>query len=139
MNQLLLKLAMAAMVGSVLHGARAATGESHTAGKGEGARIAGGPSIERVDPGFAIVRWTSKTPGGTPVHVGIVRYGTDPTDLNQTASSPIRLNPDHPYTVFRVRMDGLTPRTTYHYTVESTDANGKSDGVKSAIKRFTTS
>jgi hypothetical protein len=28
------------------------------------------------------------------VHYGIVRYGTDPNDLSQTAKSPIWLNPD---------------------------------------------
>ena len=67
-----------------------------------------------------------------------MRYGTDPTKLNQTAKSPIRLNPGHSYTVFRVRMDGLKPRTTYYYTVDSMEANGKDDGVKSTVKRFTT-
>jgi hypothetical protein len=38
-----------------------------------------------------------------------------------------------------VRVDGLAPRTTYYYTVDSIQANGKGDGVKSAIKQFTTS
>jgi len=35
-------------------------------------------------------------------------------------------------------MDDLTPRTTYYYTVESMEANGNGDGVKSSVKRFTT-
>jgi hypothetical protein len=139
MNRMLLKLAMTVMVGGVLHTTSAATQESGPARKGAGVRIIGEPSLERVDPGFAIVRWTSETPGGSPAHVGIVRYGMEPTNLSQTANSPIRLNPDHSYTVFRVRMDGLKPRTTYYFTVESTDANGKSDGVKSKVKHFTTS
>jgi hypothetical protein len=34
-------------------------------------------------------------------------------------------------------MDGLKPQTTYYYTVDSEQGNGKSDGVKSAINRFT--
>jgi hypothetical protein len=38
-----------------------------------------------------------------------------------------------------VRVDGLAPRTTYYYTVDSMEANGKGDGVKSVVKRFTTS
>jgi hypothetical protein len=67
-----------------------------------------------------------------------VHYGTDPTKLNQTAKSPIRLNPGHPYTIFRVRMDGLKPGTTYYYTVDSMEANGQGDGVKSMVKHFTT-
>ena len=138
MNRLLLKLAVTVMVGSLLYSAPAATQESPTTKKAAGVRITQGPEIERADPDFAIIRWTSNNPGGSPEHYGIVRYGTDPAKLNQTAKSPIRLNPGHSYTVFRVRMDGLKPRTTYYYTVDSTEANGKGDEVKSAVKHFTT-
>lgn len=101
-------------------------------------RIIDGPSTERVDPDFAIIRWTVNTPGGSPVRYGVVRYGTDPRNLNQLAKSPIRLNPGHPVTVFRVRVPGLKPRTTYYYTVDSMEANGTSDGVKSGVRQFTT-
>jgi len=55
-------------------------------------------------------------------------YGTDPRDLSQIAKSPIRLNQSHFNTVFRVRMDGLKPETTYFYTVDSMEANGNDDG-----------
>jgi asparagine N-glycosylation enzyme membrane subunit Stt3 len=72
------------------------------------------------------------------VHYGIVHYGTDPENLSQTAKYPIRLNQGHPYTIFRVRIEGLKPRTTYYYRVTSEDSNGKSDGVKSAVNKFTT-
>ena len=44
--------------------------------------------------------------------------------LTEIAKSPIRLNPTHDYTVFRVRMGDLAPRTTYYYTVDSMEANG---------------
>ncbi len=91
-----------------------------------------------LDKNEGVVKWTSNNPGGSPEHYGIVRYGTDPAKLNQMAKSPIRLNPGHSYSVFRVRMDGLKPRTTYYYTVDSTEANGKGDGMKSAVKHFTT-
>ena len=36
------------------------------------------------------------------------------------AKSHIRLNMPHPNTIFRVRVDGLKPGTTYYYTVDST-------------------
>jgi hypothetical protein len=72
------------------------------------------------------------------VHYGVVRYGTDRTKLDQTAKSPIRLNPGRALTVFRVRMGGLKPSTTYYYTVESMESNGRSNQVKSSVKRFTT-
>ncbi len=67
-----------------------------------------------------------------------MHYGTDPKNLSQTAKSHIRLNPTHSYTVFRVRMDNLKPRTRYYYTVDSMEANGRSDGVTSPVKKFTT-
>jgi phosphodiesterase/alkaline phosphatase D-like protein len=138
MNGLLLKLAMVGTVGSLLHSIPAATQVSPATNKAARVRITQGPEIERADPDFAIIKWTSNNPGGSPEHYGIVRYGTDPTKLNQTAKSPIRLNPGHSHTVFRVRMDGLKPRTTYYYKVDSMEANGKGDGVKSTVKHFTT-
>jgi hypothetical protein len=84
----------------------------------------------------AIIRWTSDNPGGSDEHFGVVHYGTNPKELSQTAQSHIRLNRNHPYTIFRVRVDGLQPKTTYYYTVDSTQATGKSDGVKSPIRHF---
>jgi phosphodiesterase/alkaline phosphatase D-like protein len=71
-------------------------------------------------------------------HYGIVQYGTDPKDLSQTAKNPIRLNRAHSETTFRVRVQGLKPRTTYYYTVTSQGSDGKSDGVKSTVNKFTT-
>jgi len=129
---------MMVMVGNLVYSTPVATQESPTTKKAARVQTTRGPEIERVDPDLAIIRWTSNSPGGSPVHYGVVRYGTDRTKLDQTAKSPIRLNPSHSVTVFRVRMGGLKPRTTYYYTVESMEANGKSDQVKSTVKRFTT-
>ena len=95
------------------------------------------PSLESVKNNLAIITWKSDNPGGTEEHFGIVHYGTDPKHLTETAKSHIRLNPNHSYTVFRVRMDGLKPQTTYYYTVDSEQANGQSDGVKSTVAHFT--
>jgi phosphodiesterase/alkaline phosphatase D-like protein len=67
-----------------------------------------------------------------------VHYGTDPQNLSETAKSHIRLNRGHSYTVFRVRVDGLKPKTTYYYKVDSANANGTSDGVTSPVKTFMT-
>ena len=138
MHRLLLKLVMTLTAASLIFAIPAATQLSPTTKKAATVRITEGPKIERADPNFAIITWTSNNPGGTPEHEGIVRYGTDPKNLSQTAKSPNRLNPGHPYTVFRVRMPGLTPKTTYYYTVASAEPNGKSDGVKSPVKHFTT-
>ncbi len=101
-------------------------------------RIIEGPKIELAREYLTIISWTTDNPGGSPMHYGIVHYGSDPHNLIETAKSPIRLNPEHSSTVFRVRLDNLKPQTTYYYTVDSMQANGKSDGVKSSVNHFTT-
>src|SRR5216683_1480959 len=101
-------------------------------------KIIKAPELEIAVDHLTIIRWTTTNPGGSDVHYGIVHYGTDPQDLSQTAKSPVRLNQGHPYTTFRVRMEGLKPRTTYYYRVTSEESNGKNDGVTSAVKKFTT-
>jgi hypothetical protein len=101
-------------------------------------QITEGPSLESAQDTWAIITWTSSNPGGSDEHFGVVHYGTDPKDLSQTAKSHIRLNQQHSYTVFRVRVLNLQPRTTYYYTVDSMDPNGTSDGVKSPVKQFAT-
>jgi phosphodiesterase/alkaline phosphatase D-like protein len=100
--------------------------------------ITKGPALESAHDDWAIVTWTSNNPGGSDEHFGVVHYGTDPKNLSQTAKSHIRLNPGHSYTVFRVRVDGLTPKTTYYYKVDSANANGASDKVPSPVKTFMT-
>jgi hypothetical protein len=132
MNRALLILAISVLSGSLL------AQESSTTPKAARVRIIQGPMIELAREQLTIIRWTTNNPGGSPVHYGIVHYGTDPSGLTETAKSPIRLNPDHASTVFRVRIDGLRPRTTYYYAVDSIEANGKGDRVRSAVNHFTT-
>ena len=110
---------------------------SPTTAKAPGIRITQGPELERASEYLTIIRWETNNPGGTPVHYGVVHYGTDPRNLTETAKNPIRLNPSHDSTVFRVRMEGLKAGTTYYYTVESEESNGTSDKVKSTVRRFT--
>jgi hypothetical protein len=100
-------------------------------------RVTEGPAIESAKGNLIIIRWTSNNPGGTDEHFGVVHYGTDPGHLRQTAQSPVRLNQNHALTVFRVRVDGLRPQTTYYFAVDSMQGNGRSDGVKSAVNHFT--
>jgi phosphodiesterase/alkaline phosphatase D-like protein len=40
--------------------------------------------------------------------------------------------------MFRVRLEGLQPQTTYYYKVTSVDAAGENDGVESGVSHFTT-
>jgi hypothetical protein len=111
---------------------------SPTTPKAASVRITQGPEVELAKEYLTIIRWTTNNPGGTPDHFGIVHYGTDPKNLSQTAKSPIRLNPSHTSTIFRVRIQGLKPATTYYYTIDSMGSDGKSDGVTSPIRSFAT-
>ena len=138
MNRLLLKLAMSIVVASLFYSAPAAAQVSATTKKAASVKITQGPEIERADSYLTIVRWTTNNPGGSPEHYGVVHYGTSPKDLSQTAKSPIRLNPGHPDTVFRVRIQGLQAGTTYYYKVDSMEASGKDDGVNSKVNTFKT-
>jgi hypothetical protein len=97
-----------------------------------------GPELESATENSTIIRWTSDNPGGSPEHFGVVHFGTDPKNLSQIAKSHIRLNPTHSYTDFRVRIEGLQPKTTYYYTVDSMGPDGKSDGVTSSVNTFMT-
>jgi Purple acid Phosphatase, N-terminal domain len=138
MNKLLLKLATMAAAGCLLSSDPMLAQVSPSTQKAARVRITQGPELELAKEYMTIIRWTTNNPGGSPEHYGIVQYGTDPKGLSQTARSPIRLNPDHSSTIFRVRLDDLKPGTTYYYTVGSMESNGTDDGTKSAVKQFTT-
>lgn len=137
MNRLLLKPTMMLLVTSVFCVTSGAAQVSLGTAKAAHVQITHGPELEGASGHLAIIRWTTNNPGGSPEHYGVVHYGTNPKDLSQTAKNPIRLNPTHSDTVFRVRMEDLAPGTTYYYKVESMESNGKSDGVTSTIKNFT--
>jgi hypothetical protein len=136
MNRLLLKLAMSMVVTSLFCSMPVAAQVAPTTKKAASVKITQGPEIEQASSYLTIIRWTTNNPGGSPEHYGVVHYGTNPKDLSQTAKSPIRLNPGHLDTVFRVRIQGLQAGTTYYYKVDSMEANGKGDGVTSEVKTF---
>ena len=138
MKRLLVKLAITATVCTLLSSNPTAAQVLPPAKKAEHVDITKGPALELARDDFAIIRWTTNNPGGTERHFGVVYYGTDPKDLSQMAKSPIRLNRAHPETIFRVRMAGLQPWTTYYYKVTSEESNGKNYGVESPVKQFTT-
>ena len=133
-----MKLAITAAVGSLLSFDPSVAQILPPAKMAEHVEITQGPVLESAHDDMAIIRWTTINPGGSDDHFGVTHYGTDPKELSQTAKSHIRLNQDHPETIFRVRMDGLKPQTTYYYTVSSMGGDGESDGVESPVNQFTT-
>src|SRR5580698_7944576 len=99
---MLLKMAMAAAVGSLLI-CNAAFSQTipPPARKAAHVDIIQGPVLELARGDLAIVRWTTNNPGGTDDHFAVVHFGTNPKDLNQRAKSHIRLNRLHQDTLFR--------------------------------------
>ena len=138
MKRVLLTLAIALLSGSLFFSIPTSAQLVTPASRAARAQITQGPELELARNNWAIIRWTSNNPGGTDDHWGVVHYGTDPRNLSQIAKSHIRLNQSHPDTIFRVRVLGLNPGTTYYYKVDSIQATGQSDGVKSPVERFTT-
>jgi hypothetical protein len=132
MNKVVLVLLITILSGGLL------AQESPVTPRAQRVQISEGPEVPLVGGYLTVIRWTVNNPGGLPVHYGIVHYGTDGKNLSQTAKNPIRLNPYHSSTVFRVNLYNLPAKTTYYYTVESQDSRGKSDGVTSPMKTFTT-
>ncbi|HTT77866.1 MAG TPA: fibronectin type III domain-containing protein [Candidatus Binataceae bacterium] len=138
MNRTLLKLTTIGLAGCLLLSNICVAQELAPAPRAKHVVIAQGPALEFARGNLAIIRWTTNNPGGSDDHFAVAYYGTDPNELNHLAKSPIRLNRGHSQTMFRVRIDGLQPRTTYYYFVTSTDSNGTNDGLKSPVNHFTT-
>jgi hypothetical protein len=116
----------------------AAGDQAKTGGNASRARITEAPTLETSTDTSAIVRWTTNSVDGTTVRYGVVHFGVDPRDLKQLAKSQNRWNRGLPSMTYRVWMDNLEPGLTYYYSVEFTDANGKSEGADSTVRQFTT-
>ena len=138
MNGLLLKLAVIVAAGSLLCSSPIVAQNPPPQKRAEHVEMTKPPALEIAHDDLAIIRWTITNPGGDDDHFAVAHYGTDPGDLSQTAKNHIRLNRGHAETIFRVRMQGLKPQTTYYYKVTSEGGNGQSDGVESAVNQFTT-
>src|SRR5229473_1192799 len=134
---MLFRLAMAAIIGSLLFSTPTGAQLLPPLQKAAEVQIIEGPALELAHDDLAVIRWTMSNPGGSDDHFGVVYYGTDPEDLRQRAESHIRLNRAHPETIFRVRLSGMQPRATYYYRVISAQSDGGSDGVASPVERFT--
>ena len=138
MRAVLLTVAITVVVNSLIASYATAAHQRPAGDRSERRHIVTGPALESATHDTAIIRWTVNTGGGTATHYGIVRYGTDPRNLDQTARSPNRWNQSLPNMTYRVRIDGLTPGTTYYFTVDAAQADGIGIGLKGHVNRFTT-
>jgi hypothetical protein len=138
MKPVLLIVAIVVVVNNLIAAQPAAAPHPLTVTRSERRQIVTGPALESATHDRAIIRWTVNGGGGTATHYGIVRYGTDPKRLDNTAKSPNRWNRSVRTMTYRVRIDGLTPATTYYYSVDAAQADGVGIGLKSRVNRFTT-
>ena len=90
-------------------------------------RISKGPVVEYLTGDQAVVAWSTNRNAST-----IVRYGTDPNNLTQTAQAPWGSD------THRVSIRNLKPNTKYYFVVESSQAQGTGAMAKSEPAPFQT-
>lgn len=95
--------------------------------KAQKLKIIHAPVVESAKDTIATIAWSTNVKAST-----ILKYGTDPKDLNKKAEAPWG-GPTH-----RVYLRGLKPGTTYYYRVESTEAQGTGSQVLSGVEQFRT-
>lgn len=96
-------------------------------------KITQGPVLEGVGDTWAVIAWTTNTGGST-----IVRYGTNPNALNQTAQAPYSDNERASSQSHRVHLTNLKPGTTYYFIADSGQGEGTGTEAKSSVGQFTT-
>lgn len=107
-------------------GAPAASASTAT-NKAAAVKLTHGPVVESVKPTTATIAWSTNDNSST-----ILKYGTNPQALNQTAEAPWG------GLTHRVYVRGLNPGTTYYYRVESTQAQGTGTQAVSGVEQFST-
>lgn len=102
--------------------------------KPQAERITDGPVVKDVKGTTAEVAWSTNEPGSS-----IVKYGTDPHKLNQTAEAPWgggkEGNGDYNHTVW---LKNLKPNTKYYYDVRTGQGALTGTEAQSQPKEFQT-
>ncbi len=96
-------------------------------------KITDGPRVEGAGPTWAVIAWTTNTGGST-----VVRYGTDPNKLDQTAQAAYADNEKTKAQNHRVHLKTLKPNTKYFFVVDSGQGEGTGTEAKSNVTEFTT-
>lgn len=90
-------------------------------------QITQGPKVEHADSTTAVIAWSTNASSGT-----IVKYGTDPANLTQTAAMPWG------GFTHRVTLQNLKPNTTYYFQAISDHAQDSGTQAASDITQFQT-
>lgn len=96
-------------------------------------KIINGPVVEGLGDNWAVIAWTTNTGGST-----IVKYGTDPKNLNQTGEAPYADNEKTSHQNHRVHLKNLKPGTTYYFMVVSGQGEDTGTQAQSHVGQFTT-
>jgi phosphodiesterase/alkaline phosphatase D-like protein len=113
--------------------AASATAAPKQGNRAHAVKITDGPRVEGVGNNWAIVAWTTNTGGST-----VVRYGTDPRNLGQTAEAPYADNDKTRAQNHRVHLKNLRPSTKYFFLVDSGQGEGTGTEARSGVAEFTT-
>lgn len=90
-------------------------------------QITHGPVVESTTETMAVIAWSTNVNAGT-----MLRYGTDPDHLDQSASMPWG------GITHRVNLRNLSPGTTYYFQAESAEGQGTGTSAKSQVASFLT-
>jgi len=93
----------------------------------EAVKIVKGPVVEHTGTYTAVIAWSTNASSAT-----ILRYGTNPNHLDQTAEMPWG------GLTHRVDLKNLRPGTTYYFQADSSQAKGSGSSAVSAVGKFTT-
>jgi len=85
-----------------------------------------GPVVQYVNQNTAVISWNTNQQSSSTV-----KYGTDPNNMNQTASGNWGTN-------HQVQVQGLQPSTTYYFVVNSSPAENTGNVATSAPQSFQT-
>ncbi len=107
--------------------------EAGGAGRSQALQITNGPRVEGVGNNWAEIAWTTNTGGSS-----VIRYGTSPNSLSQTAQAPYADNESTQAQNHRVRLSNLQPNTTYYFVVDSGQGEGTGTATQSTISQFKT-
>jgi hypothetical protein len=90
-------------------------------------QITHGPVVESTTETMAVIAWSTNVNAGT-----LLRYGTDPDHLDQSASMPWG------GITHRVNLRNLNPGTVYYFQAESAEGQGTGTSARSQVSTFNT-
>jgi len=102
------------------------TGTPGQPGSSSSVAVNKGPVAQFVNENAAVISWNTNQQSSSTV-----KYGTDPNNMNQTASGNWGTN-------HQVQVQGLQPSTTYYYHVESSPAESTGNVATSSTQTFQT-